>query len=77
MLVLTCLAKTPEVSVSPGTYPGRLVWGWSEVWRGGLAPDPPPAAPPDPTTPPVKESALGLAADKLTLCVVVCDIMPP
>lgn len=93
LLALACLAKTPdsvppalrtasscwglEVSVSLGTYPGKLLCGWREEWRGGLTHDPPPAAPPEPTTPPVRERARGLAADKLTLWVVVCDIMPP
>lgn len=90
LLFLTCLAKTVDwvppglltgrsvlgsgVSESLSTKPGRQLWGLIEVWHRGLTPGP---TPPELTTPPVKDKALGFAADKLTLWVVVCDIMPP
>lgn len=59
------------VSVSSGMYPSRLLGGWVEPLCAGLTVRPPPPAPP------VKEEDLGWMADKLTLWVVVWDIMPP
>lgn len=59
------------VSVSLGMYGSRLAGGCVGLQCTGLTTRPPPPAPP------VKEEDLRWTADKLTLWVVVCDIMPP
>lgn len=67
----------PPVSVSSGMNPSRLVGGWVELLSTGLSVRPlPPAAPHALNPPAVKEEYLGWMADKLTLWVVVCEVMP-